>query len=172
MKLNVLETHDRYKEFVRKDSAMAQTIGKCVQDIVNKRPFGNNPFYVFSHARTDDDGYTKRLIHQPRLTKPRAQTNSMLFRAYPGTDKIKIIWMIPARELWGQYKKENVTAADKVAWSIHMFENNRTFLELPEEDDLSEAEIDAIYRGMSQSAHVQKMKSSVKTRTTSLFLED
>ena len=156
MKLDVYEAHDRFKVFTKKDSAQSVTIGNCVQDIVDKRPFGNHPFYIFSHARTDDDGVTKRLIHQPRLTRPAAQTNSMLFRAYPGSDRIKIIWMIPAREMWGQYKKGNVTQSDTVAWSIHMFEHNRRDLEKPESDDLSDEQIDQIYKALGQQANYDK----------------
>ncbi|MEK6884299.1 MAG: hypothetical protein AABY22_32005, partial [Nanoarchaeota archaeon] len=48
-----------------------------------------------------------RLIWMPRLTKPRAETNSMLFKAYPGSDNIKVIWMIPAPEMWKQFQKGN-----------------------------------------------------------------
>jgi len=156
VKIERLETHDRYKHFTSKESKQAKDIGECIQDIVNQRPFGNHPFYIFSHARTDDDGHTKRLIHQPRLTKPKAQTNSMLFRAYPGTDTIKIIWMIPARELWGQYKKGNVTQSETVAWSIKMFQHNRNELEQKEPDDLSNEMIDQIYRSIGQQARHDK----------------
>lgn len=161
MKIQRLETHDRLQHFVKKDSEQAITIGVCVQDIINQRPFGNHPFYIFSHTRTDDDGVTKRLIHQPRLTKPKAQTNSMLFRAYPGSDKVKIIWMIPAREMWKQYKKGNITEDKKVAWSIHLFENNRILLEAKEPDDMTDEQIDAIYRELSQEAKRKKNMNKI-----------
>ena len=161
MKLNLLETHDRFQHFTKKDSEQAKTIGECVQDLVDQRPFGNHAFYIFSHARTDDDDYTKRLIHQPRLTKPKAQTNSMLFKAYPGTDKIKIIWMIPAREMWDQYKKGNVTQSETVAWSIQQFQHNRGELEKKEPDDLTDEQIDAIYRSLGQQARHDKHMSKI-----------
>jgi hypothetical protein len=156
MKIERLETHDRYKVFTDKNSKQAKTIGECVQDLVDQRPFGNHPFYIFSHARTDDDGVTKRLIHQPRLTKPKAQTNSMLFKAYPGSDNIKIIWLIPAREMWPQYKKGNVTESETVAWSIQKFEGARQELEQKEKDDLSDEQIDQIYRELGQQARYKK----------------
>jgi hypothetical protein len=156
MKLNLFETHDRFEDFTKKTSKQALTIGECVQDLVNQRPFGNYPFYIFTHSRTDDDGVTKRLIHQPRLTKPKAQTNSMLFKAYPGSDKIKIIWMIPAREMWKQYKKGNVTQSETVAWSIQQFQHNRNELERSEPDDLTDEQIDAVYRSLGQQARYDK----------------
>lgn len=145
MKINILDAHDRYQHFKKQSFDIAE----CCQDLVNKRPFGEHAFYIFAHARTDEDGMTKRLIWQPRLTKPKAQTNSMLFKAYPGSDNIKVIWMIPARELWGQYKKGNLTENQTVSESIHAFQNNREALEAKEDDDLSDAQIDAIYRQIS-----------------------
>ena len=146
MKLNLFETHDRYEHFTKQSFDIAE----CCQDLINKRPFGDYPFYIFAHARTSDDGVTKRLIWQPRLTKPKAQTNSMLFKAYPGTDIIKVIWIIPARELWGQYKKGNVTQNKTVSESIFNFQNKRELLESKEEDDLSDEKIAAIYIEIKQ----------------------
>jgi hypothetical protein len=145
LKLNRLDTHDRLVH-VQKQS---QTISECCQDLIDKRPFGNHPFYIFAHARTESDGATKRLIWQPRLTKPHAQTNSMLFKAYPGTDTVRIIWMIPDQTLWPQYKKGNVTHSEIVNESISKFKTNRSELEAPEPEDLTDSQIDAIYREIS-----------------------
>lgn len=153
MKINLLDAHDRLIDFKKKN----HSIEECCQDLINQRPFGNYPFYIFVHSRTDEDGITKRLIWDPRLTKPRAQTNSMLFKAYPGTDKIKVLWIIPARELWGQYKKGNLTEDSTISQSIYNFENNREALEMPEEDDLSEEAMHAIYMNISQEAKRKKM---------------
>lgn len=148
MKIDHLDAHDRLLHFTKQ----GMTIGECCQDLINKRPFGKHSFYIFAHARTEDDGVSKRLIWQPRLTKPKAQTNSMLFKAYPGTDKVKIIWMIPAREMWGQFDKGYLTESKIVSDSIHSFENERARLEAAEEDDLSDAQIDAIYKEISRGA--------------------
>jgi hypothetical protein len=141
MKLNRLETHDRFQFFTKQNFS----ISECCEDMIKQRPFGDYPFYIFAHPRTDDDGVTKRMIWQPRLTKPAAQENSMLFRAYPGSDKIKIIWMIPERHLWNQYKKGNVTENNTIGQSIDDFKNNRRKLEAPEDDDLDEETIRDIY---------------------------
>lgn len=154
MKINRLDAHDRFTHFTKQQF----DIGECCQDLINKRPFGDHPFYIFAHTRTDDDGVTKRLIWQPRLTKPQAQTNSMLFKAYPGTDKIKVIWMIPAYELWGQFKKGNLTENKTVSDSIYDFQNNRQKLEEPESDDLSDQAIDLIYKEIAMQASKKDFK--------------
>lgn len=158
MKIDKLETHDRYEHFTKQSF----DISECCQHLINQRPFGNYPFYIFAHARTDDDGITKRLIWQPRLTKPKAQTNSMLFKAYPGTDEIKVIWMIPSRELWGQYEKGYVTENKTVKDSIHSFQFDRQSLEMKDADDLMDWQIDNIYREMSQHAKQQKSKRMIE----------
>ena len=153
MKLNKLETHDRLQHFTKQDFSIAE----CCQDLINQRPFGDHPFYIFAHARTDDDGVTKRMIWQPKLTKPKAQSNSMLFKAYPGTDNIKIIWMIPAEELWGQYQKGLMTESQIVTESIYNFQNHINKLEAKETDDLEDFMIDDIYKQISLSTKSKKL---------------
>jgi len=152
MKLNRLEAHDRYQHFTKQSF----DISACCADLIQQRPFGNHPFYIFAHPRTDDDGVTKRIIWQTRLTKPKSQSNSMLFKAYPGSDNIKIIWMIPDRSLWGQYKKGNITESSLIEQSIYNFRFNRNELERPEDDDLSDTQIDSIYRSIGAEARQKK----------------
>ena len=147
MKINLQEAHDRLENLKKKDL----DIGECCQNLIEQRPFGDVPFYIFAHTRTHEDGVTKRLIWQPRLTKPLAQTNSMLFKAYPGSDNIKVIWMIPAREMWSQYEKGKLTENETVCQSIYDFQHNRELLEAKEDDDLSDEEIDGIYKSLSLS---------------------
>ena len=174
MKINRSDAHDRFQHF----TSQAFDIGQTCQNIIDKRPFGNFPFYIFAHKREigiderisifnmdiiipgKDRTYkcladvpTARLIWQPRLTKPKAQENSMLFKAYPGSDEIKVIWMIPARELWDQYTKGKMTENRTVCESIYEFMNNKEKLEAKESDDLSDAVIDSIYLTISQEAN-------------------
>lgn len=157
MKIKTLDAWDRYSHF----TSQSFDIGECCQDLIDKRPFGNHSFYIFAHARTDDDGVTKRLIWQPRLTKPKPQTNSMLFKWIHGTDNIKICWLIPARELWGQYKKGNITGHELTSWSIDQFENHRHELEKPDPDDLSESQVHHVYMELSQEARKKSNKSKI-----------
>jgi len=148
MKVNFLETHDRLQYLTKQDFSIAE----CCQDLINKKPFGDHSFYIFAHARTEDDGINKRLIWQPRLTKPKAQTNSMLFKAYPGTDILKVIWMIPSRELWDQFGAGLMLENKTVSESIRDFQYNRKKLEAKESDDLSDEQIDLIYSDIAKSA--------------------
>ncbi|CAB4121525.1 hypothetical protein UFOVP1357_10 [uncultured Caudovirales phage] len=166
MKVNILDAHDRLKEFVDRSQ---MDINECCQDLINQRPFGSHAFYIFAHKRTlglDEkfklfssgkyyqlsDVPEATIIWQPRLTKPKAQTNSMLFKAYPGTDKIKVIWMIPDRDMWPQYQKDNLTESHIVSDSIWAFENDRGRLEVSEDDDLSDEAIDQIYRSIGKGS--------------------
>jgi hypothetical protein len=148
MKINPLDAHDRYTYFTKQDF----DIGACCQDLINQAPYGDHAFYIFAHARTEDNGVDKRMIWQPRLTKPKAQENSMLFKAYPGTDTVKVIWMLPAKELWNQFKRGTLTENKLICESIEAFKHQRAKLEAPEEDDLDDEEIDKIYREISAGA--------------------
>jgi hypothetical protein len=156
VRIDPLDAHDRHQHFTKQSFDIAE----CCQDLINKRPFGDQAFYIFAHARTEEgQPGVKRLIWQPRLTKPKAQTNSMLFKAYPGTDLIKVIWMIPARELWSQYKKGNVTENKTVSDSIHAFQHNRNKLEEKESDDMTDEQVNAIYKEVSIGARSKNIKS-------------
>lgn len=169
MKINRLDAHDRLQHF--KEQGL--DISECCQNLINQRPFGNHSFYIFAHKRslgmdekfklflsgkykTFEEVPSATIIWQPRLTKPKAQTNSMLFKAYPGKDTVKIIWMIPERELWDQYKKGNLTESNIIGESIHKFENDRDSLEAKESDDLNDDQIDVIYKEISLDAKKAK----------------
>ncbi len=141
MKLNRLETHDRLQHFVKDQSL---NIFQGAEDCLKKNPDSlaiqeKSPYiYIFAHPRTADDGVTKRMLWQPRLSIPKAQTNSYLFRALSHSDLIQIVWMIPPREMWSQYDKGLVTENNEVAWSINHFQHNRKLLEKPHPDDMLE----------------------------------
>lgn len=175
MKLNRLETHDRFEHFTRQSF----DIGKTCQSIIDQQPFGPIPFYIFAHKREigldeqqsiyqqDFSNWLSgnprqfisiaevpnaRIIWQPRLTKPKAQTNSMLFKAYPPGDNVKVIWILPPEELWEQYTKDKMTENKTICESIHLFKTNKKKLEQKEDDDFDDKEIDAIYKDISVSA--------------------
>jgi len=152
MKVNFLETHDRLEHFKKQNFS----ISECCEDLIKQRPFGDRPFYIFAHGRTDDDGVTKRLIWQPRLTKPKAQTNSMLFRATPGTDIIIVIWILPPRELWEAYQRGMMMEDSTVIESIKAFLYDRASLERPEPDDPDDETVKQIYMEISKDAQRNK----------------
>ncbi len=152
IKINPLDAHDRLHHFTKQEFS----ISECCQDLINQRPFGNYPFYIWAHARTDENIHIKRLIWQPRLTRPKPQTNSMLFKAYPGKDTIKIIWIIPSRELWTQYEKGKLTENQLVYNSIQDFLYHREMLEEKESDDFSDERINEIYKELACEARRKK----------------
>jgi hypothetical protein len=150
MKLDRLETHDRFQYFTKQQF----DIGECCNEVIKNRPaeFGNRPFYIFAHTRTDDDGVKQRLIWQPRLTRPKPETNSMLFKAYPPGDTIKVIWLIPKRELWSNYKKGMICENKTISDSIYDFQHNKKKLEHPDPEDLDDNAASAIYREIARNA--------------------
>ena len=81
----------------------------------------------------------------------------MLFKAYPGTDLIKVIWMIPDRAMWSQYQKGMLTENQTISESIHDFVHNREKLEERELDDLTDDEIARIYTEISMDANFKKI---------------
>ena len=163
MKLNVLETHDRLQHLIKDQSA---SIYEGASDCLNKNPLSlalqeKSPYiYIFAHPRTAENGVTKIMYWQPRLFKPKAQTNSYLFRAQSKTDIIEVCWMIPPREHWEQYKKGQVTEDNWTLWSIMQFETNRKGLEKSEKEDLSEEKGQEIYKKVIQE-HKQRFKPKI-----------
>lgn len=161
MKLNRLEAHDRLQHFVKDQSL---NIAQGASDCLTKNPLSlqlqdRSPYiYLFAHPRTADDGVTKKMYWQPRLTKPKAETNSYLFRAKSKTDLIEVCWLLPPEEMWGQYDKDKITESDLIVWSIDQYKNNRMRLEEKEHDDLSDGLIRMIYKEISVTS---KPNSSV-----------
>lgn len=148
MKIHRFDVHDRLKH-LKKDQSL--NVAQGCEDCLKKNELSLAlqdlcPYiYIFAHPRTADDGITKRMLWQPRISKPKPETNSYLFRAQSKTDIIEICWMIPPRELWPQYKIGNVTENEIVLWSIDQFQTNRSHLEKASPDDISEEKGQLIY---------------------------
>lgn len=159
MKVNRLETHDRYKHFIQDQwENVAQGASDCMLKnslslaIQEKCPY----VYLFAHPRTADDGVNKRIIWQPRISKPKPETNSYLFRGQSKTDIVEICWLLPPIELWEQYETGKVTASEYVLWSIDQFKNNRHFLGLPHPEDLNDDQGKFIYRDVMKTNREKK----------------
>jgi len=165
MKINRLETHDRLLH-LKKDQAL--NIAQGAEDCLKKNPLSlglqqySTYVYLFAHPRTAEDGVTKRMIWQPRLIRPLAQTNSYLFRAVSNTDQMEICWLLPPKEMWSQYKKGNVTEHPLVLWSIDMFQNHKIDLEKPLEDDLSDEAARNIYIKVAKEIDEERLKDEFK----------
>lgn len=178
MKINRLDAHDRLSHVMNQKDYISE---EC-QKIVDSRPFGDRAFYIFAFKKEigADEQYaiwasntsleldkvpTARIIWQPRLTKPKAQENSMLFKGYPGSDMVKVVWIIPQRELWDQYKVGNLTQHTTVLESIDDFINDRGKLEAKEADDPGEEEAKKIYQEISNEAKFKKRQELSNARS-------
>ncbi len=164
MKLNRLEAHDRLLHLKKQHSS---TIFQGAEDCLKRNPDSlffqsRSPYvYIFAHPRTCDDGITKKMIWQPRLTKPKAQTNSYLFRAISNTDSIEVCWLLPPEEMWSQYKKGNVTEHEEVLWSISQFKTNREGLQAKDPEDLSDERANSIWQDLISSIRQEKMMKAL-----------
>jgi hypothetical protein len=172
MRLNLLETHDRL-EYLMKDQS--EKIAQGAEDCLKKNPDSlklqekSHYIYIFAHPRTHDNGVDKNLFWQPRLVKPKAETNSYLFRAQSRTDIFEVCWMIPPIELWEQYKKGNVCESNWCAWSIEQYLHNREGLEKPFEDDWSYEQAWNIFKSILQeSVNAKNTKKNVAKHETSI----
>lgn len=163
MKLNRLETHDRYQHFIQDQSTI---IFQGAEDCLKRNPDSlklqeKSPYiYLFAHPRTADDGFRTRLLWQPRLTKPKAQTNSYLFRAQSNTDIIEICWLIPPREMWPQYEKGKVCESNWTMWSIEQFKNNKKELEKPYPEDWNDEKAANILKNVLNESIATKRQNA------------
>lgn len=144
IKINPLDAHDRLLHFKKEQSAnLFDGVNECLtknKDCVSMQQYF--PYvYIFAHPRTAEDGATVRMIWQPRLMKPKAQTNSYLFRAISKTDLVEIVWLLPPRELWAQYELGKVTESRDIVTSIMNFLHCREMLEAPHAEDWPEEKI-------------------------------
>lgn len=152
MQINRLETHDRLLEFQKQAELIAQGVQDCIDNVPDTI---NTPFYIFGHPRTlgmdekldialsngiadPNQIPSTRMVWMPRIEKPRAVLNSYLFKATKGTDVIRIIWILPPRELWDSFKPGQMTHNDTVWTCIQNYEHAKNEMEAPEPDDLNE----------------------------------
>lgn len=133
MKVNLLETDDRFLHFRNQDfGADAQA-----KKIVDAKPFGDNPYYIFVHTRQTDTTLDHRVIWQPRMLKPVPQLNSMLFRVPRNSTAYEVIWVIPPVEIWPEFDRGMIHANDVVQTSIYLFTKRFHDLSMPFPDDLT-----------------------------------
>lgn len=167
MKVERLETHDRLLH-VKKDQAL--NVSKGAEDCLKTNKLSlklqeRSPYiYVFAHPRTSDDGRTKVMFWQPRLTKPQAQTNSYLFRAKSNSDLLEVIWLLPPEDMWEQYKLGNMTEHEIVLWSVQMYTMNREHLEKKDPQDLDEKKAENIYREVIQEIRQERDSIVIKPK--------
>lgn len=169
-KVDRLETHDRLQYLIKDQSEMVQ---KGAEECLKKNPLSlayqeRSPYvYIFGHARTADDGLNKRILWEPRLTKPLPQSNSFLFRAISKTDNMEVCWVLPPHETWAQYQKGNVVESGVIAWSIHQYLVNREELAKPFAEDFPDEKCKNILleiaREMEENIALKKLNSKPKS---------
>ncbi len=164
MKLNRLETHDR---LIHLKNDQSNSIQQGAEDCLKINPLSlayqeRSPYiYLFAHPRTADDGVTKKMFWQPRLGKPKAQTNSYLFRAKSKSDIIEVVWLLPPSELWDQYTKGFVLESADVRWSINQFKSNRAELERSDPEDFSKEQIESILKDIAREMDEDKARKLI-----------
>lgn len=164
MKIHRLEAHDRMLELQKKQAKVAQQgVIDCLKVNLFSLAYQDkcHYIYIFGHARLSDDGLKERLLWQPRLTKPKMEPNSYLFRALSKTDNIETCWMLPKQETWGQHKKGNVTENEINSWSIYQYNHKREEMELPFPDDLTDEQAKKVLfevaREMEEDIRMKKL---------------
>jgi len=162
VKINRLEAHDRLKHF-RKDQE--QNIFQGAEECLKKNPLSlaiqeKMPYvYLFAHPRTGDDGVTKVMYWQPRISIPACEDNSYLFRAISNTDLVDVVWLIPPMAMWGQYEMGKVTESNDVLWCINQYKSNKSVLERPHPDDWPEERSQQILK-LIVNEHSQTLKNN------------
>ena len=176
-KVNRLETHDRLQHFLKQKESISEGCVECIRN--RPEEYGALPFYIFAHKReigldersalfaTEqfarfDQIPTHRMIWMPRLKKPKSQENSMLFKYYPREDIVKVIWMIPEREVWDQFTKGQMCENNLVSESIFLFMNDKKKLEDDEPDDISDAQAAGIAKEIGINANKRRNKCQYK----------
>lgn len=176
MKIHRFDAHDRLLQFKQQ----ADLISKGCQECIDNVPDGVKvPFYVFMHARTVgldekisifnqdlmnppnfrryrclDEIPEKRLIFMPMARRPKAQSNSMLFRANKGSQDVEVVWQIPPPELWKQYLKGKLFESQFICECIEAFKNNRSLLE-DDPDPLTIEEADHFRMTIKEAAQAK-----------------
>ena len=176
MKVNRLESHDRLLAYQKQHEDMGVAVSECIKNVPDEIHF---PFYVYGHSRTvgfDEKlsivqhGFLNvpetRLIWMPTITKPIPTPNSYLFLAEKHTDVVKIIWMLPKRELWSQYEPGKMFHNENVWTSIQNFLHAKEKLSALDKDGPTEEDVEKWRRIIGHEAHrKRKIREAAKRAT-------
>ncbi len=148
-----LDSTQRWKENSEQDWV------NTLQDLIQKKPFGDHKFYVFMFVkRVNDITGVKKMYMQPRLTKPDPVPGTTLMHVNPKyPEEATMIWTLPNENNFKLYQQGKQFADSFVHESIDKYLKNPKALMRREEGDLSENEIRDIYRA--------KAKGNSKTKT-------
>lgn len=142
--VKIFDAHDRFIDVTKKQ---ANDMEYMLNKITLEKPFGDHCFYIYAHKRTHDNGYDQRVVWQPRLTKPEAAPNSMLFRVDPKTPgEVKVVWILPEVHTWHLYKEGMMMESEIIGDSINTFLTDRKTLEMQEKDMPTPEQAQSIYK--------------------------
>lgn len=124
------------------------SVEEFLNQILQSRPFGNRKFYVLTFLKnTPGDPHTKKLVYQPRLTKPKPNPNTSLYRLNPlRPDEVEVFWILPKIQAFGLYAKGKVHENEFIHECIQKYLNEYDSLCRKEADDISDSEIKELYR--------------------------
>lgn len=182
MKLNRLETHDRFLSFQKQQDEISKGLMDCIANVPDAVQC---PFYAYAHSRQvsyDEKvsilkmGYqqapAERLIWSPRITKPQPTPNSYLFLCRKDTDVIEIIWMLPKAELWDQYAPGQICHNENIWISIQNYKHDPIAMAQPDKNGPDERAIEHFRMVVGHEAHVKKARKSEENLISRLYAVD
>ena len=137
---------------------------ECIQDLIQRRPFGDRKFYIFSFVkRVDDSSGIKKMHHQPRLTRPEPVPGSTLMKVHPDhPEEAYIIWTLPNQENFKLYSHGKMFSDAFVHDCIAQYQSNPQRMMQPDPEDPPEEEMRRIYREIREDM-LKKSPSAGKT---------
>lgn len=131
---------------------------KCIQGIIESKPFGDRKFYIYSFVkRIDDNSGIKKMYHQPRLTRPEPLPGTTLMKVDPSNPlEATIIWTLPNQENFGLYSHGKMFADEFVHSCIQQFITDPKSMMKRDPDDLIDKDIQDIYKDIKRNKRNKK----------------
>lgn len=119
-----------------------------IQKIIWSDPFDGRKFYIHQVVKNmNSQQGLKKMIHHARLTKPEPTPGSTLLRADPrDPETVTILWTLPEEEAFGLFQQGKACADPFVYECIQKYLHDSKALMCKEEGDISDREIQEIYR--------------------------
>ena len=136
---------------------------RCIRDLITSRPFGDRKFYIFTIVkRVDDAAGIKKMIHQPRLTRPEPLHGTTLLKVDPDNpDEVLVVWTLPDEENISLYKFGKLFADEFVHSCIEKYLKRPKELMEPDPEDPNEEQMRQIYKEKLQDLRWSKKKAEL-----------
>jgi hypothetical protein len=143
---------------------------ECLKNVPDSIDF---PFYVYGTSKIVDldekqsiilSGYDiapdMRIVWVPKIIKPVPTSNSYLFLCRKNSDVHQIIWILPRKALWEQYKPGMVAFNDNIYISIMNYTHRYKEMCQPDPNGPTEKDKEKFFRIFGEEA--QKRKNEKK----------